>query len=108
MSIQSLSSFTEQNKIKPSKLKQFNLVFENIDSYIEVSFTPNPIAYKSMPTLVANDGTIYNFRPNPLQNDEPLSSSQDETLLSDSMLQTTQQEYISSSSSQSILESDDF
>lgn len=113
-----LKQIVEDKKIKQTKLKEFHLEFDDIDTFVEVSDIPNPASYKHMPTLVANDGTTFRFKEE--ANDEStlmLSSSSsiessDKSILSEtdnniSTLQTTQPEYILSSS-QSILRSDDF
>ena len=115
--IQSLKLIIEQKKIKVSKLKEFHLVFNEIESFIEVSDTPSSASYKIMPTLVANDGSIFKFKEEDDETTSMLSSSStpelsDTSILSEtdnniSTLQTTQPEYILSSS-QSILRSDDF
>ncbi|RCK54890.1 hypothetical protein Cantr_03936 [Candida viswanathii] len=114
--IQSLKLIIDEKKIRTSKLKEFHLVFPEIDTFVEVSDTPNPASYTQLPTLVANDGTTYKFmRSNettPMLSSSSSSEESDQSVLSESdynksTLQTTQQEYILSSS-QSILRSDDF
>ncbi|CAX43383.1 conserved hypothetical protein [Candida dubliniensis CD36] len=60
--MQSLKSIIESGKIKAAKLREFDLVFANIDSYVEVPFIPNSSTYKNMPIVVAKDGTQYKYK----------------------------------------------
>lgn len=60
--MQSLKLIIESGKIKAAKLREFDLVFANIDSYVEVPFIPNSLTYKNMPIVVAKDGTQYKYK----------------------------------------------
>ena len=120
--MQSLKLIIETNKIRPAKLKEFDLIFTNMDFYVEVPFIPNSLTYKNMPVLVAKDGTQYEYKETKQDVDETeasviISSSprinSDKWILSDTdigdvndTLPTTQLDLILTS--QSIFDSEGF
>ncbi|KAI5957443.1 hypothetical protein KGF57_003137 [Candida theae] len=55
----SLKQLIASNGISPPKMKQFGIIQERINNFVDVAQMPNATTYANVPNLVAKDGTVY-------------------------------------------------
>lgn len=60
--MRSLKQIINEENIKLTKLKQFGIDTLSLEQFIDVSFMPNPLAYKTMPKIfAATSGEVFEY-----------------------------------------------